>query len=39
MLAVFDFADPDMVIGKRAVTNVPAQALLMLNSPFCRRLC
>ena len=34
MLAVFDFADPDMVIGKRAVTNVPAQALLMLNSPF-----
>ncbi|MBI1311121.1 DUF1553 domain-containing protein [bacterium] len=34
MLTVFDFADPDMVTGKRAVTNVPAQALLMLNSPF-----
>ncbi|MHC4878067.1 MAG: DUF1553 domain-containing protein [Planctomycetota bacterium] len=34
MLTVFDFADPDMVTGRRAVTNVPAQALLMLNSPF-----
>jgi hypothetical protein len=34
ILTVFDFADPDMVTGKRAVTNVPAQALLMLNSPF-----
>ncbi len=34
ILKVFDFADPDMVIGKRPVTNVPAQALLMMNSPF-----
>lgn len=34
MLAVFDFADPDLVVGRRSVTNVPAQALLLLNSPF-----
>ncbi|MEO1979654.1 MAG: DUF1553 domain-containing protein, partial [Fuerstiella sp.] len=34
ILTVFDFADPDLVVGKRAVTNVPAQALLMMNSPF-----
>ena len=34
ILTVFDFADPDLVMGKRAVTNVPAQALLMMNSPF-----
>lgn len=36
ILTVFDFADPDVVTGKRSVTNVPAQALLMLNSPFVR---
>lgn len=36
ILTVFDFADPDVVTGRRAVTNVPAQALLMLNSPFVR---
>lgn len=34
ILAVFDFADPDLVTGRRSVTNVPAQALLLLNSPF-----
>jgi hypothetical protein len=34
MLAIFDFADPDLVVGRRSVTNVPAQALLLLNSPF-----
>ncbi|MEX0819397.1 MAG: DUF1553 domain-containing protein [Pirellulaceae bacterium] len=33
-LTVFDFADPDLVVGKRPVTNVPAQALLLMNSPF-----
>ena len=33
-LTVFDFADPDLVVGKRSVTNVPAQALLLMNSPF-----
>ncbi|MBI1373217.1 MAG: DUF1553 domain-containing protein [Phycisphaera sp.] len=34
MMSVFDFADPDMVVGRRPVTNVPAQALLMMNNPF-----
>jgi Protein of unknown function (DUF1553) len=35
-LTVFDFADPDVVVGARSVTTVPAQALLMLNSRFVR---
>jgi hypothetical protein len=34
ILTVFDFADPDLVTGRRAATNVPAQALLLMNSPF-----
>jgi hypothetical protein len=34
ILTAFDFADPDFVTGKRPVTNVPAQALLLMNSPF-----
>ncbi|MCA9083444.1 MAG: DUF1553 domain-containing protein [Planctomycetaceae bacterium] len=34
MLTAFDFADSDMVVGKRPVTNVPAQALMLMNSPF-----
>ena len=34
ILAVFDFANPDMVVGKRPVTNVPAQSLFLMNSPF-----
>ncbi len=33
-LTVFDFADPDLVVGRRPITNVPAQALLLMNSPF-----
>jgi len=33
LLTVFDFADPDMLVGKRPRTNVPAQALLLLNHP------
>ncbi len=37
ILTVFDFANPDMVCGRRATTNVPAQALLLLNSPFVRQ--
>lgn len=32
-LAVFDFAEPGFVSGHRDVTNVPEQALYMLNSP------
>ncbi len=33
-LALFDFADPDLVTGQRPTTNVPAQSLFLLNSPF-----
>ena len=36
LLTAFDFADPDFVTGQRPTTNVPAQALLLLNSPFVR---
>ncbi|HYF35544.1 MAG TPA: DUF1553 domain-containing protein, partial [Prosthecobacter sp.] len=32
-LAIFDFAAPGFVSGRREVTNVPEQALFMLNSP------
>ena len=34
VLTVFDFADPDLVVGKRSETNVPSQALFLMNSPF-----
>lgn len=30
----FDFADPNISIGKRFVTTVPQQALFLMNSPF-----
>ncbi len=33
-LDVFDFADPGMVSGTREITNVPSQALYMMNNPF-----
>jgi hypothetical protein len=33
-LAVFDFAEPSLVTGARETTNVPSQALYLLNSPF-----
>ena len=33
-LRTFDFASPDLMTPQRAVTNVPQQALYMLNSPF-----
>jgi cytochrome c553 len=33
-LALFDFADPNQVVGERSSTNVPSQALYLLNSPF-----
>ena len=35
-LTLFDFADPDLVTGRRPTTNVPAQSLYLLNSPFVR---
>lgn len=34
MLAVFDFPEPSLVTGARETTNVPSQALFLLNSPF-----
>lgn len=34
ILAAFDFADPDFVVGRRPTTNTPAQALFLLNSPL-----
>ncbi|MFM8470413.1 MAG: DUF1549 domain-containing protein [Limisphaerales bacterium] len=34
VLALFDFAEPSLVTGKRESTSVPAQALFLLNSPF-----
>jgi hypothetical protein len=33
-LAVFDFAEPSFVTGDREETNVPSQALYLLNAPF-----
>lgn len=34
VLAVFDMADPNLIVGKRDVTTVPTQALFLLNNPF-----
>lgn len=34
LLTTFDFADPDLVVGRRSTTNVPTQSLLLMNSPF-----
>lgn len=34
LLTSFDFADPEVSVGKRAQTNVPSQALFLLNSNF-----
>lgn len=33
-LEVFDFAEPSLVVAARDDTNVPAQALYLMNSPF-----
>jgi hypothetical protein len=34
VLTVFDFPDPSLIIGERATTTTPAQALYLLNNPF-----
>jgi Protein of unknown function (DUF1553)/Protein of unknown function (DUF1549)/Planctomycete cytochrome C len=34
MLVAFDYPTPFSTIGKRSVSNVPAQALTLLNNPF-----
>ena len=36
ILSVFDFADPNLVVGTRATSSVPTQALFLMNSPFVR---
>jgi hypothetical protein len=34
MLEAFDFADPNLVTGARNTSNLPTQALFLMNSPF-----
>jgi len=34
VLDLFDFAEPSLVTGDRQTTNVPLQALYLMNSPF-----
>jgi hypothetical protein len=34
LFAAFDYPTPISTIGKRSVSNVPAQALVLLNNPF-----
>lgn len=34
ILNVFDFKDPDQVVGTRSTTTVPSQMLYLMNSPF-----
>jgi hypothetical protein len=34
VLGIFDFAEPSLVVANRDVTNVPSQALFLLNSQF-----
>jgi hypothetical protein len=34
ILNLFDFADPDQVVGSRSGTTVPTQTLYLINSPF-----
>ena len=36
LFEVFDAANPNLVIGRRPVTNLPTQALFLMNSPFIR---
>ena len=36
MMEVFDFAEPSLVVASRDVTNVPTQALFMMNNDFVR---
>ncbi|MBM3970063.1 MAG: DUF1553 domain-containing protein [Planctomycetes bacterium] len=34
LFEAFDFADPNLSIGRRNITTVPTQALFLMNSPF-----
>ncbi|MGI9472209.1 MAG: DUF1553 domain-containing protein [Rubripirellula sp.] len=33
MMTALDVADPDLLVGRRPTTNVPSQALVLINSP------
>ena len=33
LMTSLDMADPDLIVGRRPTTNVPAQALVLINSP------
>jgi hypothetical protein len=37
VLALFDFPDPSLIIGERATTTIPAQALYLMNNRFVLR--
>jgi len=39
LLVTFDFADPDLIVGRRESTNVPAQGLTLLNNPEVAKWC
>jgi hypothetical protein len=34
ILTLFDFPDPSLIVGERAITTVPAQSLYLMNNPF-----
>ena len=36
IFAAFDFANPNFVVGQRSSSNLPTQALFLMNSPFIR---
>lgn len=36
LFEIFDAANPNLVIGKRTTSNLPTQALFLMNSPFIR---
>ena len=33
LMTSLDIADPDLLVGRRPTTNVPSQALVLINSP------
>ena len=37
IMQVFDFADPNLVTGKRTTSSVPTQALFLMNNPFVKQ--
>lgn len=37
LFASFDFADPDLLVGRRERTNVPSQSLVLMNGPEIQR--